>query len=233
MSKNGYNSSTVFFQKSKNNNNIHFSRQENEFKDFDIDSDFFEDFSPYPPQAISQSAKHNYEEKGKQITRTKLLSRKENNSEQIFKLNTKEKDKDKINRTSNNINYKNETDFKICSPIRSPSLLDSRKDSKDIEEMGIKTNYVFESKKVNGKNAGTYSVNERYEYINRKGKKESKYEKSHECSPGITDIISPERNKENSSDGENEDNHIKSFDNYQYAVGTNNTNKYKSNKNTI
>ena len=234
MNKNGFNSSNSFFHKTKNISNIQFSRQETEFKDFDIDSDFFEDFNPYPPKIISQSAKHpNDEEKGKQINKLKILSKKQNFSEQIFKLNSKGEEKDKINRISNNSNYKNKAekqndfnfspDFKIGSPI-------NRKDSNDIEEMGVKTNYVFESKKINGKNAGTYSVNERYEYINRKGKKESKYEKSNECSPGITDIISPERNKENSSDGENEENYIKSFDNYQYSVGTNNTNKYNKNK---
>ena len=240
MSKNGYNSSTSFFQKTKNTSNIQFSRQETEFKDFDIDSDFFEDFKPDVPVAISQSAKHTYEEKGKNITQSKVLSKKENFSEQIFKLNTKGKEKDKINKVSNNSNNKikaekqnefnSSPDFKIGSPIRPALLSNNRKDSNDIEEMGVKTNYVFESKKINGKNAGTYSVNERYEYINRKGKKESKYEKSNEYSPGITDIISPERNKENSSDGENEDNHIKSFDNYQYSIGTNNANKYDKNK---
>ena len=243
MSKNGYNSSTSFFPKTKNNSNIHFSKQEKKFKDFDIDSDFFEDFKSYPPQGISQSAKHNYEENGKQIARSKILNKKQNFSELMFKLNIKGKEKDKINRISNNSNHKNETekrgefylspDFKIGSSIRPPLFLNDRKDSNDIEEMGVKTNYVFESRKINGKNAGTYSINERYEYINRKGKKESKYEKSNEYSPCITDIISPERNKENSSDGENEDNNIKSFDNYQYSVGTNNTNKYKYNKNKI
>ena len=236
MKKNGYNASTSF-QKTKNTSNIQFSRQETEFKDFEIDSDFFEDFRPYQSKDISQSAKHPYDEdKGKIIAKSRELSKKKNFSEQYFKLNPKGKEKDRINRISYNSNHKNETekqndfssspDFKIGSPIH-------RKDSNDIEEMGVKTNYVFESKKINGKNAGTYSVNERYEYINRKGKKESKYQKSNECSPGITDIISPERNKENSTDGENEDNHIKSFDNYQYSVGTNNTNKYRYNKNKI
>lgn len=48
MKKNGYNASTSF-QKAKNTSNIQFSRQENEFRDFEIDSDFFEDFRPYQP----------------------------------------------------------------------------------------------------------------------------------------------------------------------------------------
>ena len=148
MKKNGYHTSTSF-QKTKNTNNMQFSRQETEFKDFEIDSDFFEDFHPYPPEGISQSAKHPYnEDKGKIIANTKELSKKHNYSEQLFKLNTKGKEKDKINRKFNSSNHKNETekqndfnsspDFKIGSPI-------NRKDSNDIEEMGIKTNYVFES----------------------------------------------------------------------------------------
>ena len=84
MKKNGYNASTSF-QKTKNTSNIQFSRQENEFRDFDIDSDFFEDFRPYQPKDISQSAKHPYDEdKGKIIAKSRELSKKKEFFRTIF-----------------------------------------------------------------------------------------------------------------------------------------------------
>jgi len=49
--------------------------------------------------------------------------------------------------------------------------------------MGYKSNITYESKKVNGKNVGTYSTIEKYEYVDRNGRGESRYEKSSQGSP--------------------------------------------------
>ena len=65
--------------------------------------------------------------------------------------------------------------------------------------MGYKTNYVYESRKINGKNIGEYSTKEKYEYVNRNGNKESRYEKSIEGSPKVAEIISPVHYVDNSS----------------------------------
>ena len=126
-------------------------------------------------------------------------------------------------------------DIKTGSPYESPLFINKDGSQwKEGEEIGYKTNYVYESKKINGKNVGTYSTNERYEYINKNGKKESKYEKSSQGSPSA---ISPLGYMDNYSSGsELDENQIKSLENYQYSVKTTNTNRtnktnyYKNNK---
>ena len=97
---------------------------------------------------------------------------------------------------------------------------------KDTEEIGYKTNYKYESKRINGKDVGTYSTKEKYEYINKNGKIESKYEKSVEGSPSGIEGISPLGYIENNLSGSDlDENPIKSVDNYQYSVRTTNTNR--------
>ena len=245
MSKNGYNSSTSRsqFQKTKNTSNIQFSRQETEYRDFDIDSDFFEDLNPSKlNNIIHNSTEPIYDIKSNRKIQTRT-SYKKNEHTPERKINQTTKDKNRNKRISKNSNFKNEVekqkalylspDFQSSSPHKSSLFFDSRKDSNDIQEIGFKTNYVFESRKINGRNVGTYSTNERYEYINRNGKKEFKYEKSNEGSPGNTEIISPVGYLENTSGSENEENQMRSFDNYQYSIRTDNTNRnrYHRNKN--
>ena len=245
MSKNGYNSSTSRsqFQKTKNTSNIQFSRQETEYRDFDIDSDFFEDLNPSKlNNIILNSTEPIYDIKSNRKIQTRT-SYKKNEHTPERKINQTTKDKNRNKRISKNSNFKNEVekqkalylspDFQSSSPHKSSLFFDSRKDSNDIQEIGFKTNYVFESRKINGRNVGTYSTNERYEYINRNGKKEFKYEKSNEGSPGNTEIISPVGYLENTSGSENEENQMRSFDNYQYSIRTDNTNRnrYHRNKN--
>ena len=99
--------------------------------------------------------------------------------------------------------------------------------------MGYKTNYVYESRKINGKNIGEYSTKEKYEYVNRNGNKESRYEKSIEGSPKVAEIISPVHYVDNSSGSDFDENQIKSFDNYHYSIKTNNTNINNQKKNKI
>ena len=248
MSKNGYKSSTSrtqYFQTTKNSSHIQSSsRYETDLKDLDIDSDFFEDLNPDPNnKTIQQSIERSYEEKRNLNMKSKTIQKSEDgasNRNHTIKISKQIKNGKNSNRLSKNSNFKNEAerqkaiylspDLQSGSPFPSPLFKDKRKDSNDIEEMGYKTNYVFESKKINGKNVGMYSTNEKYEYITRKGKKESRYEKSNIGSPGNTEIISPVGYIDNSSGSENEDNQMKSFDNYNYSMRTNNINKYNKNK---
>ena len=74
-------------------------------------------------------------------------------------------------------------------------------------------------------------IKEKYEYINRKGGKESRYEKSTSGSPRYTEIISPNHYIDNSSASEFDENQIKSFDNYHFSIKTNNPNLNYNKKN--
>ena len=256
MSKNGnysISSKSQNFQKTKNTSNIQVSsRQETELKDYEIDSDFFEDFNPNQQSNIFQkSADYSYNEQRKSSTQKKVMRRKDEHtpekslfdrSQKKGEGREKEIEKDKGSRISKYSNFQNELekqralysspDFQSGSPFQSPLFLDNRdnkKDLNDIAEMGYKTNFAYESKKINGKNYGTFSTNEKYEYINRKGKKEYRYEKSNLGTPDTNEIISPVGYVENSSGSENEENHMKSFDNYQSSIKAN-KNRYNRTK---
>ena len=235
MSKSGYQSknarSQYFSHTIKTPNNILSSHQEKQKNmNEDIDSDFYEDLNPSQSSNIfRQSTERSYDEKGKYNSRKNHVTKV---SKDIKKENK---------RVSKNSNIKNEAerqkalysspDFKSGSPYESPLFLNDKKNSKNFEERRYKTNYVFESKKINGKNVGTYSTSEKYEYINKNGKKESKYEKSSLGSPSAIDIISPVGYIENNSSGSDiDENQIKSFDNYHYSINTNKTNYTKYSK---
>ena len=231
MSKSGYQStnsrSQYLTHTIKTSSNILSSHQEKQknLNELDIDSDFYEDFNPSQSSNIfRQSTDRSYDEKGKYNTR-------KNHTIKVSKDIKKEN-----KRVSKYSNIKNEAerqkalysspDFRSGSPYESPLFINDKKYPKDVEEMGYKTNFVYESKKINGKNIGTYSTSEKYEYITKNGKKESKYEKSSLGSPSGIDIISPVGYIENNSSGsDNDENQIKSFENYQYSLNTNNINK--------
>ena len=216
-------------------------KKENNIKDYSEDSDFFEDFTPYQRagRIIHQSTEQSYDDKGNKVTKTKIVREIDNSSS-----NKKNYHEIKIsnNKRTNKIETKEKKDISLSpnfqiSPIiyNSPNSLNNKKNENDIEEIGYKTNYVFESRKVNGKNMGEYSTKEKYEYINRKGGKESRYEKSTNGSPKVTEIISPVHYAEYSSGGGSDldENQIKSFDNYRYSIKTNNTNINNQRKNKI
>ena len=216
-------------------------KKENNIKDYSEDSDFFEDFTPYQRagRIIHQSTEQSYDDKGNKVTKTKIVREIDNSSS-----NKKNYHEIKIsnNKRTNKIETKEKKDISLSpnfqiSPIiyNSPNSLNNKKNENDIEEIGYKTNYVFESRKVNGKNMGEYSTKEKYEYINRKGGKESRYEKSTNGSPRVTEIISPVHYAEYSSGGGSDldENQIKSFDNYRYSIKTNNTNINNQRKNKI
>ena len=216
-------------------------KKENNIKDYSEDSDFFEDFTPYQRagRIIHQSTEQSYDDKGNKVTKTKIVREIDNSSS-----NKKNYHEIKIsnNKRTNKMETKEKKDISLSpnfqiSPIiyNSPNSLNNKKNENDIEEIGYKTNYVFESRKVNGKNMGEYSTKEKYEYINRKGGKESRYEKSTNGSPKVTEIISPVHYAEYSSGGGSDldENQIKSFDNYRYSIKTNNTNINNQRKNKI
>ena len=183
-------------------------------KDFSEDSDFFEDFSPYQRtgRIIHQSTEQSYDDKGNKVTKTKIVREIDDN---------KNYHETKI---SNNKRNKREIyfspDFPVSPIYESPSLINNKNNENNIEQ-GYKTNYVYESRKINGKNVGEYSTKEKYEYVNRNGNKESRYEKSTSGSPRYTEIISPNHYIDNSSASEFDENQIKSFDNYHYTIKTN------------
>ena len=213
-------------------------KKENNIKDFSEDSDFFEDFTPYQRtgKIIHQSTEQSYDDKGNKVTKTKIIREIEDSSNS--KKNYKEI-KISNNKRKNKIETKNKRDIYSspdfqASPItyQSPPLFDDKKED-NIEEMGYKTNYVYESRKINGKNVGEYSTKEKYEYVNRNGNKESRYEKSINGSPKVAEIISPVNYVDNSSGSDFDENQIKSFDNYHYSIKTNNTNINNQKKNKI
>ena len=185
-------------------------------KEFSEDTDFFNDFTPQQRNGriIHQSTEHSYDDQGNKVTKTKIVreindTSKKNKTEEIF----------------------SSPDFQPNSGYDSPQVFyNNRRQNSNlnndngIEEMGYKTNYVYESRKINGKSLGSYSTKEKYEYVNRKGTKESRYEKSVNGSPQITEIISPVQYVENSSGSELDENQMKSFDNFHYSIKTNNTN---------
>ena len=244
MSKTGFkssNSKTQYNYKVKNSSITQSSsQQQTNFKDYEIDSDFFDDFNPeHSGNIIQQKTERSFDNQGNRIIKTKIVKEIDepiSKRNQVTKISKQAKNESI--RFSKNSNFKNESDkqrtlysspdFKSISPSVSPILKNDRRDSKNIEEIGYKTNYMYESKKVNGKNIGTYSTNEKYEYINRKGKRETRYEKSSMGSPDVTgtEVISPVGYIENNSSGsEFEENQIKSLDNCQYSTITNKTNK--------
>ena len=243
MNKSGNQSKTIKTKNYSNNTNnkytiqtSHIQPDKEDFNELDIDSDFYDDFNPsssYKNKSIERANK----EQGNKVKNIKyeLNSRKINTSK--FSNQTKnEKKSSKYSIIKNEVErqkalYKS-PDIKSGSLFDSPIFMKDNNNEKDFEEIGYKSNYVYESKKINGKNVGAYSKNEKYEYINKNGKKETKYEKSSMGSPSGIEMISPVRYIENNSSGsEMEDNQIKSIENYQYSVKTTNTNKtnYKNN----
>ena len=239
MSKSGYQSSTSRSQYThkiyQNSNNYQSSlhNQQKEFKEYEIDSDFYEDFNPSPQgHIIHHSTQRSVDELGNHLTKAKIV--RELNESNTIKNNAtlKKQNKKESNRSSKYTSSKNETDRQkslyLSPDIKNGSSYDSPLFN-NREEIGVKTNYVFETKKINGKSVGTYSINERYEYINKNGKKESKYEKSSQGSPSA---ISPLGYMENYSSGsELDENQLQSFENYPYSIKTMNTNKTNYNKN--
>ena len=213
------------------------TKTENNMKDFSEDSDFFEDFTPYQRtgRIIHQSTEHSYDDKGNKVTKTKIVreiedsSNSKNNYNEVKISNDKRKNKIETNKRKD---IYLSPDFQSSPIYESPILFKDKKDN-NIEEMGYKTNYVYESRKINGKNMGEYSTKEKYEYVNRKGNIESRYEKSISGSPGVTEIISPVHYIDNSSGSEFDENQIKSFDNYHYSIKTNNTNLNNQKKEKI
>ena len=247
MSKTGFNSTnskSQYYKKTENYSNFQpSSRKQTQFKDFDEDSDFFDDFNPEPQgNIIHQSTEKSFDEQGNLITKRKIVreieeksSKNENKNRKMSKKIKEENKKvSNLSRVHNEIERQKELysspDLQSNSPYESsPNYTNDRKNSKNIEEIGYKTNYTYESKKINGKNVGSYMTKEKYEYINRNGRKESRYEKSSQGSPGvtITENISPVAYIDNNSSGSDyEECQMKSFDNYKNSVKINRTNKF-------
>ena len=123
-------------------------------------------------------------------------------------------------------------DFQGESPYGSPIYMNDIKNTNDFDEVGYKTNYRYESKKVNGKNVGSYSQRERYEYINSTGNQQG-YGSSEQGSPEV-EIISPVGYAANYSSGsEFDESQMRSLDNYPTTIRNqyNFNRRIKKNKN--
>ena len=116
-------------------------------------------------------------------------------------------------------------DFQGESPYGSPIYMNDIKNTNDFDEVGYKTNFRYETKKVNGKNVGSYTQRERYEYINSTGNQQG-YGSSEQGSPEV-EIISPVGYAANYSSGsEFDESQMRSLDNYP----TNIRNEYNFNR---
>ena len=78
MSKTGFKSSTSrtqYVYKSKNTSNVQSSsQQQTDFKDNEIDSDFFDDFNPeHSGNIIQRKTEHSTDNQGNRITKTKIV----------------------------------------------------------------------------------------------------------------------------------------------------------------
>ena len=153
MSKSGYQSTssksqylTHLTHTIKTSSNILSSHQDKQkdLNELDIDSDFYEDLNPSQSSNIfRQSADRSNDEKGKLNTRGNHVVKV---SKQIKKENK---------RVSKYSNIKNEAerqkalysspDFKSGSPYESPIFMNDKKTTKNVEEKGYKTNFLFES----------------------------------------------------------------------------------------
>ena len=105
-------------------------------------------------------------------------------------------------------------DFQSGSPYDSPLHLNDLKNSNDFDDEDYNDNFRFDSRNMKGNDYGKYIKKERYEYINKNPNNQF-YGSSRDGSPE-GEIISPVGYFGNCSSGsEIEDNHMKSFDNYQ------------------
>ena len=245
MRKSNYQTSTsksqYNYRNTKNSSNFQSSpfQKAGEFNEKEIDSDFYEDFNPYQNNKISrQSNDKSPNRQGYKITQTKVnkkeLNSKKNYTTAVSRQAKKENyGKKRHSNTKTEVKLKNafyyspDADYRPSPPLDSPIFMNNERNNwKNSEEIGFKSNYAYQSKKIDGKNVGTFSTNERYEYINKNGKKESKFEKSVQGSPSGIEGISPLGYVENnSSESDFDANQIKSFDNNQYSVKINNTNR--------
>ena len=86
MLKSNYQSSTSksqFFHKknTKINNTKYSEPKQEEFNEFDIDSDFYEDFNPIPPKnRVNKKTEHSFDEQRSQVTKTKIVRELNNSS---------------------------------------------------------------------------------------------------------------------------------------------------------
>ena len=245
--KSATSSSSQYIQKTNNSTNIHSTSHNNkEFKDFEEDSDFFEDSNSHQQgKIVHQSKEHSVDKKGNKITKTKIIreiddiSPKNSNSDIKMTKNKKDNKTKKFSKIQNEVErqkaiYKS-PDFQNISSDESPLYSNNIKESKNYKEVGYKTNYKYQSKKIKGKNVKTYTTKEKYEYFNKNGKGLSRYEKSSQESPNMigNEIISPVGYVEDDSfESDNDENQMKSFENFQYSIKTNNTNDF-SNSNII
>ena len=248
MIKSSYQPTTLksqyIYKNTKKSSNFQSSpyKKESEYNENEIDSDFYEDFNPYPKDKISRQSNEKSPDKLRDCIAQAKINKKESNSKKSYAISRQSKKenfgKKRHSNKKNEVKLKNafyyspDPDLNTSPPYDSPLFMNNERNNwKNSEEIGFKSNFSYQSKKIDGKKAGIFSNNERYEYINKNGKKESKYEKSVQASPSGIEGISPLGYVENnSSESDFDANQIKSFDNYQYSIKTNNTNRSNYNR---
>ena len=245
MSKNGYKSKISrmnYTYGSKNINNLKTdsARIRPQLNNLEDDLDFFSPISNQEQagRIIHQSTEHSYDDMGNRVVTTKTVRELDNAENRNKNLNKskksytsktseaskKDKKGGKYRRITKYTNAKNELekqralysspDFQSGSPMDSPLYLNDLKNPDDYDDEDYNDNYRFDSRNMKGQNFGKYIKKERYEYINKNPNNQF-YGSSREGSPEA-EIISPVGYVGNYSSGsEIEDNHMKSFDNYQ------------------
>ena len=161
MLKSNYQSSIsksqyIHKNKAKNNNIRNSNPKQEEFDEFEIDSDFYDDFNPLPPKnKLHKTTEHSFDEQRSRVTKTKIVKELNNSSSKKKQNTTTLSKKSKENKKSTKYkNWKNEAekqkylykspDYKSGSPFESPLFINDGSNFKDTEEMGYKTNYKFE-----------------------------------------------------------------------------------------
>ena len=245
MSKNGYKSKISrmnYTYGSKNINNLKTdsARIRPQLNNLEDDLDFFSPISNQEQagRIIHQSTEHSYDDMGNRVVTTKTVRELDNAENRNKNLNQskksytsktsqaskKDKKGGKYRRITKYTNAKNELekqralysspDFQSGSPMDSPLYLNDLKNPDDYDDEDYNDNYRFDSRNMKGQNFGKYIKKERYDYINKNPNNQF-YGSSREGSPEA-EIISPVGYVGNYSSGsEIEDNHMKSFDNYQ------------------
>ena len=218
-------------------------------KNFKDELEFFSPRSSQerPGRIIHQSTEQSIDKKGNHVfkkktvreigineTQNKNIKQSKNNiSSKNSQVSIKNKPNESYYWVSKYSKTKNESekqkalysspDFQGTSSYDSPIYIKNIKNFNDFDDMGNKVNYKYQSKNNYGKNLGTYTQQDRYEYIKNIGKLKG-YDSN---DPGSTEneIVSPLGYMGNYSSGSEFDEiQMRSIDNY-YMSGRN-ENKY-------
>ena len=261
MDKNGYNSTrnqAKYIYHSNNSGNIKQERSPlpPKIKNYEDELELFaqKKIHERPGKIIHQSTEQSIDKQGNRVIKTKTVreigtiekrtkkfvepKNSISNNSQAYNQDRSNKKYyrvskySRINEAEKQKALYSSPDFQGGSPYGSPIFMNDIKNSNEFDEVGYKTNFRYETKNVNGKNIGSYTQRERYEYINSTGNQQG-YGSSEQGSPEV-EIISPVGYAANYSSGsEFDESQMRSLDNYPTAIRNeyNFNRRIKKNKN--